>query len=247
MPKRILIEPALLLLIFGISFFFPVCNFYFVQGGTSITAPQYLNDIPLMYGVFFVLGMLLTAFLSGNRMLVIAITLISLGTLGLLYINLTSGFNKWAASPTKPSFDLGFWMASGSLILFGIRSFAWRKSIEQKQWSKRISYSFFGLSVFFALSLLGTTYLYFQHKMKQPRLVELSVQIRDNKTINVQQWEYPAYYAKVTKYYSPVDLTKKNFILDSIHVIQSNANQEFVREYSKNIGAADFNPEEVLH
>lgn len=247
MPKRLFIEPTLMLIIFGVSFFFPVCNFYFMQGGGStVIAPQYLSDIPLMYGTFFILGMLLTALLSGHRMLLIAMALIALGCLVLLYVNLNAGFDKWATSPTKPTFGLGFWIATGALVLFGIRSFAWRKLIEQRHWSKRISYSFFGSSVALALSFMATTYLYFENKMKQPRLVELSMMQRDGKTINVQQWEYPAYFAKVTKYYTPNSEVKNAFVLDSIHVIQHNEKQEFVREFSKSIGKADFDPEEVF-
>lgn len=246
MPKRLIIEPTLLLIIFGISFLFPVCNFYFMQVGSTVVVPQYLNEIPLMYGTFFILGILITALLSGNRMLLIAMSLIALGCLVLLYINLNTSFGNWATSPTKPTFDLGFWIAAGALVLFGIRSFSWRKLIEQHKWSQKTAYSFFGLSIVVALSLMASTYFYFESKLQEPRLVELSMMQRDGKTINVQQWEYPAYFAKVTKYYTPNSGNKSTFILDSIHVIQYNNQQVFQREFSQSIGKVDFDPEEVF-
>ena len=247
MSKRLLIETGILTLLFGISFFFPICDFYFSQAnGPMVKAPQYLNAMPLVYGLFFVYAMILTALFSGHKMLLVAIDLIALASIVLLYVNLDFGFGKWVTSSVKPTFELGYWMSNGAVILLGLRSLMLRKNVESLNWSKKVSYTFFTLSIVIALSFLGITYLFFNKRATAPKLVELSVQMRDGATINVQSWEYPAYHAKVTKYYTPDSPAKKTFTLDSIHVIQFDENQKFIREFSKPIGAPDYEVETVL-
>lgn len=126
-PKRVKYEIIIVLLIFGASFLFPFCTFYYEGKSEThiIEKPQYINEFQIgFYYILFMVAILLA--LMTRRMVVLnVLNLLVLIGLLLTFIFIKLAFGWWGASPYHPTLSIGFALVNFTIIYIIIRSYFW--------------------------------------------------------------------------------------------------------------------------
>ena len=220
-PNRVKYEIFIVIAVFCIAFLFPFCTFYYEGESEAhiIEKPQYINDFGFGYAYAVYMMTTLLALISANKVVLNILNILVLIFLALTYMFLKLGFAWWGASPFHPTFGVAFTLVNITIFYFVFRSFFWIDSVIL--YSNKTKFKLV-LAISIPLIFIMTVFYLFDRAAKQPVMRGegfLGNQIRDNRIIRQEDWDYlEAYDGFATKYFSkPVsDSLKDTYVLDSV-------------------------------
>lgn len=248
--KSLLIELAVLSILFGLSFLFPMCTFYYLGEQESIIEkPQYANSFQIagLFVPYFL--MVLLALLSAKKVILRIVNILVLLSAALTYFLIILGFNWWGASPFHPDLNIGFLLINLFLLILIIRSYMWigkLQNLDRGITTKALTVFAIVLPITFICWILKS---YLDGKNAPIKRSEWVLEERNNRIVKMDSWDYlEEYDAFADKYYSKpkADSLKDNYILDSVRFTFFNDKSKIEKRFSVNAKNGELDVEEIL-
>jgi hypothetical protein len=248
--KSLLIELAVLSTLFGLSFLFPMCTFYYLGGDESvIEKPQYANSFQVseLFIVYFL--MVLLALLSAKKVILHIVNIVVLLSAVLTYFLVILSFGWWGASPFHPDLNIGFSLINLFLLILIIRSYMWTGKLQNLNRSiatKILTVFSVVVPITFFFWVIKS---YLNDKNAPIKRSEWILQERNNRIVKMDSWDYlEGYNAFADKYYSKskADSLKDTYILDSVRFTFFNDKSKIEKRFSVNAKNGELDVERIL-
>lgn len=218
-PKKIKNEITIVLIIFSVSYIFPLCTYYYLGEGDKaiIEKPQYINDFKIGYVYIIYILMVMFAVFSAKKIVLNIINVLVLIFLTLTFILIELGFGWWGASPFHPTLAVGFYVINITIFYFISRSYSWVKTFISFPFKTKTP-----LVLALSITVLFIIFVFYSYNKSKNEPIMRSGGIsgvKNNRILKEECWDYiEAYDAFAIKYYSkPIsDSTKNTFVLDSV-------------------------------
>jgi hypothetical protein len=247
--KNTLIEFLIYSILFTLSLsLFPICNFYYLgDNETMLTKPQYFFDFGVSYVFPLFFLMVILAFLSLKKALVITINIIVIIFTLLTFLFIQLGFAWWGASPFHPDFQAGYWLSQLLILIVIIRTFTLIKRFPEFNLNRKTTIMFSILSISIPLLFIGYLFLAYNNAKNEPIMRSEWEHIERNRLIKDESWDYTeAYDAYVSKYYSMDTLRKEKFQLDSARFTFFDDKSNIVKRFTQRASSGILDVEEIL-
>lgn len=247
--KNTLIEFLIYSILFTLSLsIFPICNFYYLgDNDTMLTKPQYFFDFGISYVFPLFLSMVILAFLSLKKALVITINIIVIILTLLTFLFIQLGFAWWGASPFHPDLQAGYWLSQLFILIIIIRTFTLIKSFPEFNFNRKATMMFSVLSISIPVLFIGYLFIAYNNANNEPIMRSEWEHVERNKLIKNESWDYfEAYGAYISKYYSSDTLRKEKFKLDSVQFTYFDDNSNIVKRFTRKASNGVLDIEEIL-
>lgn len=247
--KNTLIEFLIYSALFTLSLsLFPICNFYYLgDNEMMLTKPQYFFDFGVSYVFPLFFSMVILAFLSLKKALVIIINIIVIIFTLLTFLFIQLGFAWWGASPFHPDFQAGYWLSQLLILIVVIRTFTLIKSFPEFNLNRKSTMIFSILSISIPLLFISYWFIAYNKANNEPIMRSEWEHVERNRLIKDESWDYTeAYNAYISKYYSSDTLRKETFKLDSVRFTYFDDKSNIIKRFTRAASNGALDVEEIL-
>lgn len=247
--KITLIEFLIYSILFILSLsLFPICNFYYLgDNEIMLTKPQYFFDFGISYVFPLFFTMVILAFFSLKKALVITVNIIVIIFTLLTFLFILMGFGWWGASPFHPDFQAGYWLSQLLILTVIIRTFTLIKCIAELNLNQKIKITFSILSISIPLLFILYILIVNNNAKNEPIMRSEWEYIERNRLIKDESWDYKeAYGAYVSKYYSSDTLRMGKFKLDSVRFTYFDDKSNIIKIFTQRAQNGTLDVEEIL-
>lgn len=247
--KAALIEISAYTVLFVISLLFPICTFYYLgKDDSMITKPQYIQDFGIAYLFPLFYAMVLCAFFSSRKGMVITINILVLVFAALLFLVVQLSFAWWGVSPFHPDLGTGYWLSHLVILLLIVRTFTWSGRLHEMRFSKSVRTTALVLSVLIPAGLVAFLAGAYYINKNTPVMRSEWTREERGRLVREESWDYTeAYGAYADKYLSKSKEKKagEKFQLDSVRFTYFE-NLRIVKEFTRKAEHGKLDIEAVL-